>query len=226
MNKDIKGQIHNPWPLHIGEFFYDEHILIKDELINFFKKYEKNFPNGNEDKKVSKEGVINKNLYMSKFNLLPENQNNNTLKKLFQFIAKSILETVKTANKNHLNNLENKDPKFDVNIIESWFIRYNKEGLVFPHTHGGSWCCVYYLQIGEDAAKKNGSTFFLRPYTGGSKEDFGAKYLTHDTVVFEPKEGKLLVWPNYVYHGSHPYEGDQDKIIISANSTTDLLKDK
>ena len=64
----------------------------------------------------------------------------------------------------------------------------------------------------------------MRPYTGGTKEDFGGKYLTHDTVIIKPKEGKLLVWPNYVYHGSHPYEGNQDKIIISANSTVDNLK--
>jgi uncharacterized protein (TIGR02466 family) len=224
MNKNIMGQIHNPWPIYIGEFIFEEHSLIKEELITFLKNYEKKIPEGNQDKKVSKEGVINKNCYMSKFNLLSENQNNQTLKKLFHFIAKSILETAKAANKNIIQNMEEKNPKFDVNIQETWFIRYNKEGLVFPHTHGGSWCCVYYLQIGEDAAKKNGSTFFLRPYTGGTKEDFGGKYLTHDTVIIDPKEGKLLVWPNYVYHGSHPYEGDQDKIIISANSTVDNLK--
>ena len=104
----------------------------------------------------------------------------------------------KIANENHLNMLEDKNPKFEVNIQESWFIRYNKEGLVFPHTHGGSWCCVYYLQIGEDSGKKNGSTFFLRPYVGDKNKDFGSKYLNHDTVVIEPKEGKLLIWPNYM----------------------------
>ena len=226
MNVDNQKKIHNPWPLYIGEFFNNENNLIKDELILFFKEYEKNNPKGNEDKKVTKEGVINKNLYMSRFNLLKENENNKALKKLFQFIAKSILETSKIANENHLNMLEDKNPKFEVNIQESWFIRYNKEGLVFPHTHGGSWCCVYYLQIGEDSGKKNGSTFFLRPYVGDKNKDFGSKYLSQDTVVIEPKEGKLLIWPNYIYHGSHPYDGNQDKIVISANSTVNLLKDK
>ena len=68
--------------------------------------------------------------------------------------------------------------------------------------------------------------FFLRPYVGDKNKDFGSKYLTQDCVVIEPKEGKLLIWPNYIYHGSHPYDGNQDKIIVSANSTINLLKDK
>ena len=54
---------------------------------------------GNVGVRVTDEGVISKNLYMSKFNLLTENQDNKALKKLFQFIAKSILETAKIANK-------------------------------------------------------------------------------------------------------------------------------
>ena len=83
MNADNNNKIHNPWPLYIGEFFNNEHDLIKDELILFFKDYEKNNPKGNEEKAVTNEGVINKNLYMSKFTLLKENENNKALKKLF-----------------------------------------------------------------------------------------------------------------------------------------------
>ena len=71
--------------------------------------------------------------------------------------------------------------------------------------------------------QKNGSTFFLRPYHGNSKSDFGAKYLREDTNVFNAEEGKLLIWPNFIYHGSHPYQGEQDRIIISANTTTELI---
>ena len=41
---DRTEKIHNVWPINIGEFFNPEHVLIKDELINFFKEYEKMYP--------------------------------------------------------------------------------------------------------------------------------------------------------------------------------------
>ena len=225
MNTNGTEKIHNVWPMYVGEFFNHEHILIKDELINFFKEYEKKLPEGRSEQLRDKNYIENYNLYESKYNLLAENENNKILKEVFKFIAKSILTMSKKANKEELENLKNSDPKFNVNINDSWFIRYNKGGFVLPHMHGScSWCCVYYVQIEKDAGKKNGSTFFLRPYLGNSlKGEFGGRYLKKNTVVFNAEEGKLLVWPNFLYHGSHPSQGNKDRIIISANSTIDLL---
>ena len=225
MNTDGTEKIHNVWPLIVGEFFNHEHTLIKDELINFFKEYEKKLPEGNEQLQ-DKNYVGNYNLYQSKYNLLAENENNKILKGVFKFIAKSILTMSKKANKEELENLKNSNPKFNVNINESWFIRYNKGGFILPHAHGNcSWCCVYYVQIGKDTSKLNGSTYFLRPYlTNSLKEEFGGKYLKKEATVFNAEEGKLLVWPNFLQHGSHPYQGNEDRIIISANSTIDLLQ--
>ena len=70
--------------------------------------------------------------------------------------------------------------------------------------------------------KKNGSTYFIRPYNATSKNDFGSKYLREDTQIFTAKEGRLLVWPSFLYHGSQPYSGNKERIIISANLTIDL----
>ena len=39
----------------------------------------------------------------------------------------------------------------------------------------------------------------------------------------EGQEGKLVVWPSYLYHGSHPYSGEENRIIVSANSKIDLI---
>ena len=74
MNTDRTEKIHNVWPINIGEFFNPEHVLIKDELINFFKEYEKKLPEGNEQLS-NKNYVGNYNLYQSKYNLLAENEN-------------------------------------------------------------------------------------------------------------------------------------------------------
>ncbi len=223
MSEDKSDKIHMLWPLVVGEYFNHKHILIKDDLIKFFNDYEKKLPEGNEQLR-EKDYVGNYNLYQSKYDLHLEN--NEILKELHEFIAKSILSTCKIANKKSIEEFKNNDPKFKVNINESWFIRYNTAGVVYPHIHDGcSWCCVYYVNIGKDSKKMNGSTFFLRPYSGGtSKIDFGGRYLRNDTRVFTAEEGKLLVWPNYLYHGSHPYVGKGSRTIVSVNSTVDQIE--
>ena len=78
------------------------------------------------------------------------------------------------------------------------------------------------MQVGQGVSKKNGSTYFIRPYNATSKNDFGSKYLREDTQIFTAKEGRLLVWPSFLYHGSQPYSGNKERIIISANLTIDL----
>ena len=85
-------KIHNVWPLIVGEFFNHEHILIKDELINFFKEYEKKLPEGNEQLR-DKNYVGNYDLYQSKYNLLAENENNKILKNLLDSEDSNFIST-------------------------------------------------------------------------------------------------------------------------------------
>ena len=68
----------------------------------------------------------------------------------------------------------------------------------------------------------NGSTYFMKPYNPQSPSDFGGKYMENEQSTFEAEEGKLLVFPGYLYHGSHPFNGENDRIIISANTMTVL----
>ena len=219
MNDEVKN-IHNLWPLNIGDFHNGDHPLIKEELLDFFKSYEKKLPEGNSQLK-DKNHVGNYNLYQSNYDL--HNEDSEILKKLFHFIAKSVLDVSKIANQKSIDKLREEEKKYKVNVNESWFIRYNKGGIVYPHHHDGfSWSCVYYVQVGADASIKNGSTYFIRPYNATSKNDFGSKYLREDTHLFTAKEGRLLVWPSFLYHGSQPYSGDKERVIISANLTVDL----
>ena len=218
--KDEVKNIHNLWPLNVGDFRNNDHPKIKEELLNFFDLYEKKLPGGNSQLRDD-EHVGNHNLYQSNYDL--HNEDNEILKKLFHFIAKSVLDLSKIANQKSINKLSEEEKKYKVNINESWFIRYNKGGIVYPHHHDGfSWSCVYYVQVGADASIKNGSTYFIRPYNATSKNDFGSKYLREDTHLFTAKEGRLLIWPSFLYHGSQPYTGDKERVIISANLTVDL----
>ena len=42
--------------------------------------------------------------------------------------------------------------------------------------------------------------------------------------VVKPEEGKLVVWPNFLMHGSYPYTGKTNRIIVSANLIVELLE--
>ena len=217
--KNEKNNLYQFWPIVIGKFYNKDHNLIKKELINFFKNYEKKNPKGNKQLH-DKNYVGNHNLYQSLYNLHAEE--NNALHKVLKFIAMSILETAKAVNKNWL---EGNNQELNVKLIESWFIRYNQGGMVYPHNHGNfSWSCVYYVQAGKEAKKMNGSTYFLKPYHPQYPFDFGSNYMKNEQITMEAEEGKLLVFPGYLFHGSHPFHGEDDRIIISANSHTELKK--
>ena len=79
--------------------------------------------------------------------------------------------------------------------------------------------------MGEDASKKNGGTYFQKPYPARSTFDFGAFYNRETSIDMFPEEGKMLVWPSHLMHGSYPYEGKNDRIIISANAKVSVIQD-
>ena len=210
-------KIYPLWPVLLGEFQNPNHQEIKNELIEFFKEYE-------DKNKISRSGTENYSLFESKYNLHQEK--NDALIKILNFIANSFLSMAKNINKADLDKLENKNPKFEVKIKESWFIKYNNGGAVMPHDHGNcSMSCVYYVQVGENADLNNGSTYFLRPYNRGSshKDLGGLRYVNGGASLFKAEEGKLLVWPSFIMHGSKPYNGDKNRIIISANADVNII---
>lgn len=219
---NFKGKINTFWPSIIGEFQNEDHEKIKNDLINHFNTYEKENPKGNKQLH-DKDYVGNYNLYQSDYDL--HATKNKTLQNLFNYIGQCIAETVKFASQKQIQKINDKNKKLNIQFNETWFIRYNKEGFIFPHSHSNcSWCGLYYVQIGKDASIKNGSTYFMRPFPGSlDKNDFGSQHLEDENKLFIPKEGKLLIWPSHLLHGSHPYNGEKDRTIISINSSTKLI---
>ena len=55
--------------------------------------------------------------------------------------------------------------------------------------------------------------------------DFGSLYNRDILLSTKPQEGKLVVWPNYLMHGSYPYTGEKNRIIVSVNALVSLLKE-
>ena len=204
------------WPTLIGTFNNPNHSEIKEKLIRYFEEYKKNNPS-------SRRSGENYKLYESNYDLhLKKNKTIDDLLK--NFMALNFIATAKEANKDYLNLIG--DSNLAVTFTDAWFIHYEKGGFVIPHEHGQcSWCCVYFVKIGKDATPRNGGTYFQKPTPNRNTLDFGSYYNTFLSVEAEPLEGKMYIWPSYIMHGSYPYEGNEDKIIISANATISIMKD-
>ena len=211
-----KNSINKIWPVYIGEFHNPEHEEIKQGLINFFKDYMKKNPN-------SRSGGENYNLFESRYDLHKEK--NETYKKLLKFIAQCVMATCSEANAGYATEIQKSN--LEVTIKDSWFINYNEGGCVLPHQHPQcSWCCVYYVQVGKGASLTNGSTFFQKTLPYSHINDFGSTYNKRGMRMFTAEEGKLLVWPHFVMHGSLPYTGDKNRIIVSANTIVSSILNK
>ena len=209
-----KNKLNKLWPTYLGEFYNPEHKLIKEDLIKYFLDYMKKNP-------TSRKGGENLKLYESGYNL--HTLGNQYFNKLLTFISNAVLAISSEANKDQIQNL--KEPKFHVAINSSWFINYEKGGFVLPHSHSNcSWCCVYYLQLDNDADYTNGGTYFQKTLPIRNINDFGSLYNKGGIAKVKPEEGKLVVWPNYVLHGSTPYSGKKNRIIVSANTTVSLIE--
>ena len=202
-----KNKIIRHWSTVVGEFYNPDHDQIKKKLLVFFEDYKKK-------QSSSRKSNENFNLYESRYNLHQES--NQDLQKVLRFISGGVFSVFQQASKGYI--LERgSETKYRVIIRDSWFITYENGGFVAPHTHDNcSWSCVYYVQSGKDSNKKNGATWLSAPHSRLSS-DIGSESFQHQLKNFEPIEGKLVVWPSYIIHGSYPYIGKVKKTVLSAN---------
>lgn len=200
------------WPSYIGRYINEEHKEIKKGLLEFFEDFIKKNPN-------SRKSGENFKLYESSYDL--HTHKNEDLKKLFNFISKAFLSISNFANRDDIQKLNK--PNFNVQINNSWFIKYENGGSVLPHAHGGcSWSSVYYVEIDEDLEDKEGFTFFEKPFLQNHIADFGSRWDSLETLSYRPEEGTILIWPSHIRHGSIPYFGKKNRIIVSANAKIEL----
>ena len=209
-----KNEIKKCWSTVVGEFYNPDHDQIKKKLLVFFEDYKKKQPS-------SRKSGENFNLYESRYNLHQES--NQDLQKVLRFISGGVFSVFQQASKGYIWE-RGSDIKYRVIIKDSWFITYENGGFVAPHTHDNcSWSCVYYVQSGKDFDKKNGATYLQSP-NARLKSDIGSESFQLQLQKFEPIEGKLVVWPSYIIHGSYPHLGKVKKAIISANLVIEEAK--
>ena len=124
--------------------------------------------------------------------------------------------------------------KLQVNFNESWFHITNEGGFHDAHTHGNcSWCGIYYVEAGDaDAVPADGANvagngvnrFYSPMGWGGMVRDYGNSYLGRGYLDVQPMNGRMVIFPSFLLHSALPYFGKTDRIIVSFNSVTTVIR--
>ncbi|HET9483902.1 MAG TPA: putative 2OG-Fe(II) oxygenase [Xanthomonadales bacterium] len=97
--------------------------------------------------------------------------------------------------------------------LNIWATRVSAQGVIDTHIHEQSWLSgAYYVELPPGLSQGDphaGWIEFGRPHRGLPAGDASAY------VVREPKVGRLLLFPSYVFHRTLPFEGEGERISIS-----------
>jgi uncharacterized protein (TIGR02466 family) len=86
-----------------------------------------------------------------------------------------------------------------------------------PHSHPDSaWSGVYYVDAGSRSPNRplSGVLEFLDPRNGAE----AVPSPCGEPLRVQPQSGLLVVFPSWLYHWVHPYEGETPRIAISFNA--------
>lgn len=212
------------WPVSILSRRFDAHQTVNPELITLFRQYQKDHP--------AAHGAP-QSVYSSPDNFA-EGLENEALTRLEKFIMDNVFAIAREVNTPYWK----EGMSLQVKLTGLWFQISNDFGFHQTHTHGNcSWSGVYYVQAGASSRSRddphangmpNGITRFYGPHTeylAGGHGDRGNYYLhdyTHDSY---PEDGRLCVFPSHLKHMVFPYQGEQDRIIVSFHAIVDADED-
>ncbi|MCP4981631.1 MAG: hypothetical protein GY935_14190 [Gammaproteobacteria bacterium] len=161
--------------------------------------------------------------YASADDLLSKYPLHQELNELAEFISQGVVEVAREANKG----LWQESEKVKINITGLWFQISNNHAFHEMHVHGNcSWSGVYYVRSGDCSksadshrgVQPNGITRFYGPHMehmAGGSGDYGNFYLHDSSWDSYPEDGKLCVFPSHIKHMPFPYNGTEDRVIVS-----------
>lgn len=209
-NRDNRsGEIHYLWPTPILTRRYEEHARLNPELLELFYRHREEHPRGRRGS------------YASDDDLLKLYSDEQCVTELADFIARSVFEIAQEVNKKFWKGIG----KVRVDLTGIWFQITNDHAFHETHVHGNcSWSGVYYVRAGSAGLKDKGSgqlngiTRFYGPnmdFMAGGHGDFGNLYLQASSWDSYPRDGGLVVFPSHARHMAFPYQGEQDRVIVS-----------
>lgn len=93
----------------------------------------------------------------------------------------------------------------------SWSVRLRSQGFHVNHVHSQGWISsCYYVGLPESVREPGGQGWIKFGETGlglGSREQTGR--------LVQPEVGMLVLFPSYFYHGTIPFEGDEERTTVA-----------
>jgi uncharacterized protein (TIGR02466 family) len=101
-------------------------------------------------------------------------------------------------------------------MVESWANVNERNDSNVPHIHPGNpWSGVYYVATEPNAC---GEIYFVDPRVASLMSIHPTNpFNITNPLVIAPEAGTMLVFPSFLYHGVHPYQGDSPRISVAFN---------
>lgn len=220
-HRPAQSPIQKLWPVTILSRRFGKYQQVNPALLKHFAEYREANPG---------DGSV---VYASPDNFAAESDNP-AIVALQKFIMDNVFEVAAEVNGAYWS----KQQSLDVHITGMWFQISNGYGFHETHVHGNcSWSGVYYVQSGNSSkgpsdtganGQPNGITRFYGPHTeyqAGGHGDLGNFYLQDHTWDSYPEDGKLVIFPSHLKHMVFPYNGEQDRVIVSFHAQVNGDKD-
>ena len=105
--------------------------------------------------------------------------------------------------------------EFEVSL-EGWANVLRRGGYNRLHVHPNcNWSGTYYVDVGKAEREGSGRIEFLDPRNRPDMRKTGSE--TDEWVTIEPTNGKIVMFPSWLYHTVNPYEGEGERISVSFN---------
>ena len=108
----------------------------------------------------------------------------------------------------------------NIHLSQSWIVSQYKHEYNPVHTHSGNFSGVIYLKIPDDMenhfieeTKDHYPASGLIEFSHGEKQDFKS-----DTLMFKPRVGQMLVFPNWLKHSVYPFYCEGERRSMSFNA--------
>lgn len=98
--------------------------------------------------------------------------------------------------------------------ISVWGVVMQEMGHQVPHIHPAAWLSgVYYVEVPPSVSDADtGHAGWIE--FGQPPDDIHAQHIP-ETKLFQPEEGKMLLFPSHFYHRTLPLSGDQARISVA-----------
>ncbi len=106
--------------------------------------------------------------------------------------------------------------------IQSWAMVMGPGDYTVMHDHAESHLSgVFYADAGDEAPAPSGQIAFVRP--GGGFADLPGLSLAPTTFQVQPSTGMMVIFPGYLPHYVHAYQGQRPRVAIPFNTRIEAV---